>query len=117
MAHIDGRDPKSFNFENILFEKRGRRATVTINRPGVLNCVDLATLRELQLAFQDASWDDGISVVVLTGETDQELMHECMGLGTVMYLVKPMDIADVMNIVVGVRKQWVAIDKLNHGAA
>ena len=30
MAHIDGRDPKSFSFENILFEKRGRRATVTI---------------------------------------------------------------------------------------
>lgn len=71
MSHIDGRDPKSFKFENILFEKRGRRATVTINRPAVLNCVDLATLRELQLAFQDASWDDGISVVVLTGAGDR----------------------------------------------
>ena len=71
MAHIDGRDPKSFSFENILFEKQGRRATVTINRPSVLNCVDLATLRELQLAFQDASWDDGISVVVLTGAGDR----------------------------------------------
>ncbi len=71
MSHIDGRDPESFNFKNILFEKRGRRATVTINRPAVLNCVDLATLRELQLAFQDASWDDGISVVVLTGAGDR----------------------------------------------
>ncbi|MCH8879042.1 MAG: enoyl-CoA hydratase/isomerase family protein [Planctomycetes bacterium] len=71
MAHIDGQDPKSFNFENILFEKKGRRATVTINRPGVLNCVNLATLRELQTAFQDASWDDGISVVVLTGAGDR----------------------------------------------
>ena len=49
MAHIDGRDPKSFSFENILFEKSGRRATVTINRPGVLNCIDLATLRELHI--------------------------------------------------------------------
>ncbi len=71
MSHIDGQDPKSFNFKNILFEKCGRRATVTINRPGVLNCVDLATLRELQVAFQDASWDDGISVVVLTGAGDR----------------------------------------------
>lgn len=71
MAHIDGQDPKSFNFENILFEKKGRRATVTINRPGVLNCVNLDTLRELQTAFQDASWDDGISVVVLTGAGDR----------------------------------------------
>ena len=58
-----------------------------------------------------------IPVVVLTGETDQELMHECMGLGSVMYLVKPMDLADIMNVVVGVRKQWVAIDKLNRKAS
>jgi enoyl-CoA hydratase/carnithine racemase len=67
MAYIDGKSPESFDFKSILYAKKGRRATVTINRPGVLNCVDLATLRELQLAFQDASWDDGIAVVVLTG--------------------------------------------------
>jgi len=58
-----------------------------------------------------------IPVVVLTGEADQELMHECMELGTNIYLVKPLEIADIMNIVVGVRKQWAAIDKLNHEAA
>lgn len=67
MADIDGRDPESFDFQNIVYEKSGRRARVTINRPEVLNCVDLATLRELQAAFQDASWDDNIAVVVLTG--------------------------------------------------
>ncbi len=67
MAHIDGKNPASFDFKNILYQKEGRRATVTFNRPKVLNCVDLATLRELQLAFQDASWDDRIAVVVLTG--------------------------------------------------
>ena len=58
-----------------------------------------------------------IPVVVLTGEADQELMRECMELGTNMYLVKPLEIADIMNIVVGVRKRWVAIDKLNREAA
>ena len=67
MADIDGRDPESFDFQKIVYEKSGRRARVTINRPEVLNCVDLATLRELQTAFQDASWDDGVAVVVLTG--------------------------------------------------
>lgn len=67
MADIDGRDPETFDFQNIVYEKWGRRARVTINRPEVLNCVDLATLRELQTAFQDASWDDGVAVVILTG--------------------------------------------------
>ena len=61
MADIDGRDPGTFDFQNIVYEKSGRRAKVTINRPEVLNCVDLATLRELQTAFQDASWDDGVT--------------------------------------------------------
>lgn len=67
MAHLQGQDPAAFGFQNIVYAKQGRRATVTINRPRVLNCVDLATLRELQLAFQDAAWDDAIAVVVLTG--------------------------------------------------
>jgi len=67
MAYLDGQDPQSFDFEHIIYEKQGRRATVTINRPEVLNCVNLPTLRELQLAFQDASWDDAIAVVILTG--------------------------------------------------
>ena len=71
MPHIDGKDPSSFDFKNILYDKTGRRATVTINRPKVLNCVDLATLRELQSAFQDASWDDSIAVLVLTGAGDR----------------------------------------------
>ncbi len=71
MAQLDGKPAASFGFRNILYEKRGRRATVTINRPDVLNCVDLPTLRELQLAFQDASWDDRIAVLVLTGGGDR----------------------------------------------
>ena len=71
MSYIDGQDPKAFDFKNILYEKQGRRATVTFNRPEVLNCVDLLTLRELQLAFQDVSWDDSIAVMVLTGAGDR----------------------------------------------
>jgi enoyl-CoA hydratase/carnithine racemase len=71
MADLQGRDPDSFKFTHILYAKQGRRATVTFNRPAVLNCVDLATLRELQQAFLDASWDDAIAVVVLTGAGDR----------------------------------------------
>jgi len=42
-------------------------ATVIINRPQVLNAFDFQTLRELGRAFEDASWDDRVAVVVVTG--------------------------------------------------
>jgi len=44
---------------------------VTFNRPEVLNAVDGEMLVELNTAFQDASWDDAIGVLVLTGSGDR----------------------------------------------
>lgn len=61
----------SFGFQHILYEKQGHRATVTINRPGVLNALDFPTLRELHRAFEDVAWDDQIRVMVLTGAGDR----------------------------------------------
>ena len=46
-------------------------ATVTIDRPDVLNAFDFQTLRELARAFEDASWDETMAVVVLTGAGDR----------------------------------------------
>jgi len=63
--------PESFGFTNIRYEKRDHRATVTLQRPEVLNCLDFPTLRELHRAFEDASWDDTVRVVVLTGAGDR----------------------------------------------
>jgi enoyl-CoA hydratase/carnithine racemase len=54
-------------FEKILYELREHRATVTINRPDVLNAFDYQTLRELERAFQIAADDDRVAVLVLTG--------------------------------------------------
>jgi enoyl-CoA hydratase/carnithine racemase len=62
-----GKDPAEFNFQSIYYEKIDQRATITINRPEVLNAVNHNVLEELNLALKDASWDDGIGVVVLTG--------------------------------------------------
>jgi enoyl-CoA hydratase/carnithine racemase len=59
--------PESFGFAKILYDKRDWKATITINRPEVLNAFDFQTLRELARAFEDASWDDAVAVVVLTG--------------------------------------------------
>lgn len=66
-----GRDASAFNFQHILYEKRTGRATVTINRPDVLNAVNSGVLYELNTAFKDASWDDTIGVVILTGAGDR----------------------------------------------
>jgi enoyl-CoA hydratase/carnithine racemase len=54
-------------FERIRYEKAPPRATITLNRPERLNAFDFQMLRELARACEDASWDDEVRVVVLTG--------------------------------------------------
>ena len=61
----------AFNFSHILYEKNEYVATLTINRPEVLNCLNLTTLREMLVAIEDASWDDDIAVLVITGAGDR----------------------------------------------
>lgn len=59
--------PEDVNFENVKYEIKDMVATVTINRPQVYNCLNFQTLREMTAAFELASWDDEVGVVVLTG--------------------------------------------------
>jgi enoyl-CoA hydratase/carnithine racemase len=59
--------PAELGFETIVYDKAPPRATVTLERPDVLNAFDFRMLRELARAFEDASWDDEIRVVVVTG--------------------------------------------------
>jgi len=54
-------------FQNILYEKRGRIAYVTINRPDRLNAINLATSREMYSAFCDFRDDPEVWVAILTG--------------------------------------------------
>lgn len=56
-----------FQFEDILYEKRPGVARITINRPEVFNAFRTHTLEEMVQALEDASGDDTIGVVVLTG--------------------------------------------------
>jgi len=55
------------NFENILLEKKNSIAYVTVNRPKVLNALNMATMEELRAAFHDIKNDKDIRVVILTG--------------------------------------------------
>ena len=58
-------------FTDILYEKNAGVATVTINRPEVLNAFRPRTVDEMIAAFQDAWDDDDVGVVVLTGAGDR----------------------------------------------
>jgi len=66
-----GRPAEDFVFQHILYEKAGGRAAITINRPQVLNAVNHSVLQEMNVALKDASWDDGVGVLVLTGVGDR----------------------------------------------
>jgi len=55
------------NFENVLLEKKNSIAYVTVNRPKVLNALNMATMEELRAAFHEIKGDKDIRVVILTG--------------------------------------------------
>ncbi len=64
-------DKPAAGFKNILYEKKGRLAYVTINRPERRNAIDPETSRELLEAFTDFKDDDAVWAAVLTGAGDQ----------------------------------------------
>jgi enoyl-CoA hydratase len=53
--------------KNLLLERDGPVATVTINRPAVLNAMSLETLDELHRAIEALGKDDAVRVIVITG--------------------------------------------------
>jgi enoyl-CoA hydratase len=55
------------SYENILLEKKSSIAYVTVNRPKVLNALNMATMEELRTAFTDIKNDAGVRVAILTG--------------------------------------------------
>ena len=57
--------------DNLLYEKRGAIAYVTLNRPKVLNALNQATWNDLRTAFEDARDDVEIRGVILTGAGDK----------------------------------------------
>lgn len=67
MTKYAGKPTSKLKFKNIVYDKHDLRATITIDRPEVLNALNFETVRELSAAFEDASWSDDVAVVILTG--------------------------------------------------
>jgi enoyl-CoA hydratase/carnithine racemase len=61
----------SLKLENVLYEKRGLIAYVTLNRPKVLNALNKAIIAELKAAFEDSRDDLAVRGVILTGAGDK----------------------------------------------
>jgi enoyl-CoA hydratase/carnithine racemase len=59
--------PVPATYENILFEKKGAIAYVTVNRPKVLNALNMATMEELRAVFTAIKDDKAVRVAILTG--------------------------------------------------
>ncbi len=54
-------------YKNILFEVKDRIAYVTINRPQVLNALNIETVGELGEVFTEIEKDEKVAAVILTG--------------------------------------------------
>src|SRR6478672_10329336 len=61
-------------FENVLLERDGAVAILTVNRPKVLNALNAATLDELRRAALDLRHDDGVRAVILTGAGEKSFI-------------------------------------------
>jgi enoyl-CoA hydratase/carnithine racemase len=52
---------------NVLYEKKGAIAYVTVNRPNMLNALNTPTWADIRTAFEDARDDAAVQGVILTG--------------------------------------------------
>ena len=64
----------SANFENLLVEQKDSIAYVTINRPKVLNALNMATMSELRAVFTQLKDDRVVRVVILTGAGEKSFV-------------------------------------------
>ncbi len=54
-------------FDNLLLERDGAIAVITVNRPNVLNALNSQTIDELRRAILELKLDDTVRVVLVTG--------------------------------------------------
>ncbi len=62
------------SYTNIKLEKKTKIAYVTIDRPKVMNALNMQTMEELREAFHDLKSDKDIRVVILTGAGEKSFV-------------------------------------------
>ena len=61
-------------FENLLIEREGAVAVLTVNRPKVLNALNTQTLDELRRAILELKHDEAVRAVILTGAGEKSFV-------------------------------------------
>src|SRR5439155_23195158 len=61
-------------FDNLLLERDGASAVITINRPEVLNALNTQTIDELRRAILDLKQDAAVRAVILTGAGEKSFV-------------------------------------------
>jgi enoyl-CoA hydratase len=59
------------SYDTILVERRAAYAVVTLNRPKVLNALNVATIADLRAAFAELEADAAVRAIVLTGSGER----------------------------------------------
>ncbi len=67
MRYFESKPAADLGFKHLLYTKAESVARITINRPEVYNAYNTPALIELREAFRDATFDDKVGVIVLTG--------------------------------------------------
>jgi enoyl-CoA hydratase/carnithine racemase len=62
------------SFENLLVDRDGAVAVLTVNRPRVLNALNTQTLDELRRAILELKQDEAVRAVVLTGAGEKSFV-------------------------------------------
>jgi enoyl-CoA hydratase/carnithine racemase len=71
MRAFESKPSVSLTFKEVLYAKAGGVARITINRPDRYNAYSTVCLEELASALRDATFDDAVGVIVLTGSGDR----------------------------------------------
>jgi len=61
-------------FDNLLLDREGAVAIVTINRPKVLNALNSGTLDELRRVMLDLKHDEGVRALIVTGAGEKSFI-------------------------------------------
>lgn len=62
------------NYENLLVEKEGKTAIVTLNRPQSLNALNAQTISELSQCLTELENDSDCRVIILTGSGEKSFV-------------------------------------------
>src|SRR4029453_5772198 len=62
------------SFANLLLERDGAVAIITVNRPKVLNALNTQTLDELRRAILELKHDEAVRAVILTGAGEKSFV-------------------------------------------